>query len=320
MSRDPPGIPVDEVRDNLQETKQAMTIARIEGAPTGPRWTTRLALFALVLLLAAIVLHRFLGLATETFLALMAISFLLSALAASIGILSAVGIWRRGGPGTARVAVGMAIAGGILAWPLYVGATLGGLPEINDVTTAPDDPPAFEVLAKARKGRANGAEYPADRFADLQLAAFPDIATLEINRAVEETYDLVLEALRREGLTVVRDSPPAPDSALPGAIEAVDRTLVLGFYDDVVVRVASGGEGTLVDIRSASRFGRHDLGRNATRIRTLMRGIVKRLESTVPGAVARSRPAKPDATGVKPGERGRRARDADRRREPRRPQ
>lgn len=297
-----------------------MTIAKIEGAPAGPRWTTRLAFFAFVLLASAIVLHRFLGMATEAFLALLVVAFALAALAVSIGIVSAVRIWRRGGPGTARVVAGMLIAGGILAWPVYVGATLGDLPELNDVTTSPDDPPAFQVLAKMRNGRANSAEYPADRFADQQIEAFPDIATLEINRSVEETYDLVLDALRREGLTIARDSPPAPDNALPGAIEAIDRTLVLGFYDDVAVRVASGGEGTLVDIRSSSRFGRHDLGRNAMRIRTLLRGIVNRLESTLPGAVARSRPATPDAKGVKQGERGRRARDADRRREPRRPQ
>ena len=38
-------------------------------------------------------------------------------------------------------------------------------------------------------------------------------------------------------------------------IEAVARTLIMGFRDDVVVRVTPLGTGTRIDIRSASRYG-----------------------------------------------------------------
>lgn len=294
-----------------------MTIAKIDGAPAGARWTTRIALFAFVLLVTVSVMHRFLGMATPVFLALVALAFVLAGLAIGLGLVAARGIWKRGGPGTARVVFGVLVAVGILAWPLSTLPVLRSLPEINDVTTSPGQPPAFDVLAPARSGRANPARYLADRFAKLQAAAYPDITTMEINRPVGETYDLVLEAVRRERMTIVKDQPPADETGMVGAIEAVDRTPILGFSDDVVVRVAAGGEGSRVDLRSASRYGRHDLGRNAQRVRTLMRGIVARLESTIPGETQPGRTAKARA-GLKPGEKPP-EKGADRKKAPPRP-
>ena len=67
-----------------------------------------------------------------------------------------------------------------------------------------------------------------------------------------------------------------------GQLEAIDRTLVLGFYDDVAVRVRGVRGGSAVDIRSASRFGKSDFGANATRVRALRAEIVARVEASVP--------------------------------------
>jgi hypothetical protein len=47
----------------------------------------------------------------------------------------------------------------------------------------------------------------------------------------------------------------------------------LGFRDDVAVRVRATQEGARIDIRSASRYGRHDLGANAARVRALIEDI-----------------------------------------------
>ena len=70
----------------------------------------------------------------------------------------------------------------------------------------------------------------------------------------------------------------------PGLIEIADRSLIIGFYDDVVLRVAGDAEQARIDVRSASRYGAHDLGRNAERIRMILKEIVVRLESVVPAA------------------------------------
>ena len=56
-------------------------------------------------------------------------------------------------------------------------------------------------------------------------------------------------------------------------IEAVARTPILGFRDDVVVRIRPDPDGARIDIRSTSRYGRHDFGTNAARVASLSEAI-----------------------------------------------
>ncbi|MEL6784387.1 MAG: DUF1499 domain-containing protein [Pseudomonadota bacterium] len=56
-------------------------------------------------------------------------------------------------------------------------------------------------------------------------------------------------------------------------VEAVATTLIFGFESDVVVRLVEEEDGTLVDMRSTSRFGPHDLGSNAARIVSFMQEL-----------------------------------------------
>ena len=55
-----------------------------------------------------------------------------------------------------------------------------------------------------------------------------------------------------------------------GIIEATDTTAWFGFKDDVVVRITDNDNERLVDIRSKSRVGGSDLGKNAARIHKLI--------------------------------------------------
>ena len=68
---------------------------------------------------------------------------------------------------------------------------------------------------------------------------------------------------------IATQAPAARD----GIIEAVARTPILGFRDDVVVRVRPTVDGARIDVRSASRYGRNDLGTNAARVRNLIDDI-----------------------------------------------
>lgn len=56
--------------------------------------------------------------------------------------------------------------------------------------------------------------------------------------------------------------------AAQGRIEATATSLLFGFRDDVVVRIADAAGGTKADVRSKSRVGRNDFGMNAKCIRT----------------------------------------------------
>ena len=56
-------------------------------------------------------------------------------------------------------------------------------------------------------------------------------------------------------------------------LEAVASSLIMRFPDEVVVRIVDEDGGTLVDMRSSSRWGVHDLGGNAARIAKFMRDL-----------------------------------------------
>lgn len=260
-----------------------MTLAKVEGATALVRWTGRIALFSLVLGVVAIVGHRFLGMATPVLLSLLLVAFAGAMIGLLLALYASVRIWRNGGAGAARILVAVVIGLAMIAWPLSFYPELNRLPMLCDVTTDTADPPRFVTLASVRNGTAaNGVEYNS-AFAERQLKAYPDIEPLLVNRSVEETFDLVANAVRRLRMRIVRETQPGEQNG-EGSLEAVDRTLIMGFSDDVAVRVTANSSGSRIDIRSASRYGRHDLGRNAGRMRELMREIVARLEATIPGA------------------------------------
>ena len=270
--------------------------------PLGPsffaRWTSRIALFSVGVLAAAIFLHRLFSLPSPIALNLAVVAFLGAALALLFALFASIGIWRTGRPGTPRIVFGTIVGLGLLLWPLVYWPEYNGLPKIYDITTDPVTPPAFETLARQRAPGANSVEYPGPAFAAAQAAAYPDIKAIEINRSVDDTFEIAADAIRRLKLEIVRQEAPDMSAGRPGYLEIADRSLIVGFYDDVVMRIAGDEEQARIDVRSASRYGAHDLGRNAERIRMILKEIVVRLESVVPAA--RGTKAKDDATEEEP--------------------
>ncbi len=277
-----------------------MYITVLEEPSALSRWTSRTAVFSVLLLATAFILHRLFGMPTPVAINLVAVAYLGAVAAILMGLAAAIGIWQRGGPGTARIVAGMLIGGLMLGAALSAGVLAREYPPINDITTDAGSPPAFEELAKARSHGANPAVYPGARFAAYQREAYPDLRPLVAQRSIDETFAVVAEVVKKAKMTIVRAAPPADGGAGEGVIEAVDRTLIAGFYDDVVVRVTGGEEHSRVDVRSASRYGIYDYGRNADRVRGLLRDIAMRLASSVPGDARKDAKAagKP---GVKPG-------------------
>ena len=127
-----------------------------------------------------------------------------------------------------------------------------GQPAIHDITTDPDNPPAFVAILPLRTGAANPPEYGGGVVAAQQRRAYPDIQPLTLRVRKDEAFDRALAAVRALGWDVVADDRQS------GRIEAVDTTFWFGFKDDVVIRIAEApaNGGTRVDVRSKSRVGR----------------------------------------------------------------
>ncbi len=72
---------------------------------------------------------------------------------------------------------------------------------------------------------------------------------------------------------MIDERPPQPPRRI-GRIEAVARTPIMGFREDVSIRItADGDDDSRVDIRSSSRYFESDLGSNAARVTKLIDDI-----------------------------------------------
>jgi uncharacterized protein (DUF1499 family) len=235
-------------------------------------WARRLGVFSLPVALLAVIIERS-GLldilpALATFVAALA----LAVAAILLAIAAFVVIWRTGVNGFGYALTGFLLGVALLAYPSFLGIKAYRLPTIADITTDPIDPPRFEAIVRLRTREANPVAYPGLYVAELQRAAYPDIEPLVLNVAPQVAYEAVMTVVTKRRWRVV-DARAPQGGRREGHVEAVARTPIMGFRDDVVIRVRGVGAGSRVDLRSASRYGRHDLGTNAARIRSLAEDI-----------------------------------------------
>jgi Protein of unknown function (DUF1499) len=267
-------------------------------------WARRIALFSLVATLVAIIIVRSGALDIVPALSTLAGALLLAVVAILLAFAAGIVIWREGLGGLRQAISAFLIGFALIAYPLYLGVKAYRLPAIYDVTTDPIDPPQFEVLARLRPRDANPIAYAGLYAAELQHAAYPDIEPDDTTGTPQEAFDAAMKVIAKRKWRVVNARPPrrgaAPrvaDAAAPqgdapsdGLIEAVARTLILGFRDDVVVRVRATSDGARIDVRSASRYGRNDLGSNAERVRDLISDIDDILSTPEPEGKSPRRP------------------------------
>jgi uncharacterized protein (DUF1499 family) len=98
-----------------------------------------------------------------------------------------------------------------------------------------------------------------------QRQAYPKTLPIVLEVPAEMAFDIARRAALNRGWQVLESARPGGRSGA-GRIEAVARTRLLRFSDDITIRVRPRVDGSRIDIRSASRLGTHDLGANAARI------------------------------------------------------
>ncbi len=233
-------------------------------------WSLRLAWLALAMAAMSVIIVRSGILEIEPALATFAAALLFAALAILLAFAGYVSIWRTGRAGFGRAVSGMLLGILLLAYPGYLAYKAKKLPAINDITTDTDNPPRFDVLARLRPRGSN--DYPGAATAALQHQGYPDIAPLLVDVPPKLAYDIALNLATKRKWHVVDAIPPVPGRR-SGEIEAVARTIIMGFRDDVVIRISANGTGARIDMRSASRFGEHDFGANAKRVQAMLDDI-----------------------------------------------
>jgi hypothetical protein len=165
-----------------------------------------------------------------------------------------------------------------LYWPLshvYYGFAAPG---IHDATSDPEDPPQFVALAKIQPANSrvfDGQQKIRFRGEDqtvsyVLLTQYRDVTKPHqgILTSPQKAFWRCFEIVKGLGWTVVDSS----EKDL--RIEATDRSLWFGQFYDIVVRVRpAGAMGSRVDIRSESREGDIDHGRNVARLKAFLRQL-----------------------------------------------
>ena len=261
-------------------------------------WARNLAVFSVVAVLVSIAIVRFGFLEVKPALATFFGALACAGLSILMGFAAFVSIWQNGSRGMGRILLAFLISAVVLAYPAYLGLQYRKLPPIHDITTDPIDPPRFEALARLRSGDgANPAVYAGLYSAEQQRLAYPEIETVELEVPAQRAYDVTLALVNKRKWRVVDERPPQPRR--DGRIEAIAQTMIMGFREDVTIRIKPDGEGSRVDIRSSSRYFESDLGSNAARVAKLIEDINSATDQVKPAVKKPQAPAKAPAKNVK---------------------
>jgi len=259
-------------------------------------WARRTAGFAFAASFLAVIIVRSGLLEIQPALATFGGALVIAVLALLLAFAAFVVIWLEGLAGMGAALSAMLISLALLAYPAYLGLKAYRLPWIYDVTTDPIDPPRYEALARIRPRDANPVAYAGLYAAEQQRAAYPDIGPLGVGATPQAAYDAALAVVTKRRWRIVEARTPQAGRR-DGRIEAVARTPIMGFRDDVVVRVRADGDGARIDARSSSRYGTFDFGANASRVRSLLDDV----EDAVAAQKAAKQPAPPTAKKGAPG-------------------
>lgn len=228
-------------------------------------WSRRLSAFSAMLLIVGGLSHRYGLLETYPFVPVLGVVLAVALAGLALAAYAFARLWTYADIGGWDLSVGAIVALLVLTPFAVSGYRAVAYPMLSDITTDLDDPPALDAAESARRPDMNRIEPISPEHARIQARAYPNITGRRYDLPFERTLDAVNAVVKRQSWTVYPSPPPGLD-ATDVTIEALAHTLVFAFPVDVSVRVTDEGASSYVDMRSASRYGKHDLGDNAARI------------------------------------------------------
>jgi uncharacterized protein (DUF1499 family) len=249
-----------------------------EPVSTAAVWSLRLGLFSLTVVALAVALARAHKVDPPAALATIggAIAIALAALLL-FGAACAV-IWRSGAQGFGSALGGLLFALLTLGYPAFLAVEAIRFPVLADVSTDLDDPPDFSrtsAALKARGGYTPASPPAATRAA--QAAAYPAVQPIVVDLDMDEALAAVMKTAATRGWRIV-DQRPSNARSGDAHVDFLLKTQVLGFDEDATVRLRPLAGQTRIDLRAASRYGRHDFGANASRIEDFAEGLQAQVE------------------------------------------
>jgi Protein of unknown function (DUF1499) len=245
----------------------------VEPAPRLAPVSQWLALIGCALVVLSVVAVRLGGVPVFNGMVLLGAGIVAAVLAIVAAMAAFASIWRSGASGTKQATYGLVTALILLLWPGFMAVTAARLPVMTDITTDIADPPSFGRSRAALDARGGHVPAEYDRQNGLeQQETYGDLRGAVIEQAPEDVMALVRRAATNLGWQIIDVANPSGRTGT-GRVEAVAVSFVYRIANDITIRIRPGTNETRVDIRSVSRFGRHDFGVNAQHIRGFLREL-----------------------------------------------
>lgn len=242
-------------------------------------WSRSVAVFAATVALMAVLLARLRVIEPASALASLGAAVALALVALLLVGAASVVIWRTGRRGVGAAVGGAFIAVLTLAYPAYLAFQALRLPVLSDISTDIATPPYFSLSSAAYEAR--GGFQPKglpQKTRTAQRPAYPDVEPIVVDLDADEAFALVLKTAKAVGWKVVDQRPPGGRTG-EGHADFLDKTLIMGFDEDITVRLKPLPGQTRIDLRAASRYGRHDFGANAKRIMAFAEELQTQLDA-----------------------------------------
>ena len=230
------------------------------------KWSLNLSRFAAVLFVVSVLGHRIGPVGTIAFFWLLGIVAGLIVISLGLMFRGFYRVWEHGDRGGRSLTRSIIYCGLVLVPYAIAGWYVYSLPRLTDVSTDLGDPPAYFSAQLTRSGDMNPIAPIGRDAAEAQNDAYADVTGRRYDASPESVLVAVNNVIgSRRWPVTYRFGLPGVDQEV--VIEALTRTFWLGLASDLVVRLTDEGESSYVDLRSTSRYGPHDLGANARRIR-----------------------------------------------------
>lgn len=257
--------------------------------PAAARIARQAGVVSVPVLIIGALLHRFAIIDTPALYSVLAAGFGLALVAVVAGAGALAILWHHGGVGASDAFRGVVVGLVALAPAVLAIVAIVLYPRLNDVSTDVDSPPSLLRPLGLADTRVSDFARQQEAYPDIVPRRFP-IGTAELYAAVRAVADA-------RGWTIVREVAPAMNDD-SGDLWVEARTLLIGFTDDMAIRIRRDPIGSRLDLRSASRYGLHDLGANARRIRSFLAS----LDAVLTEAYGTLEPPESDAAPEEPEE------------------
>lgn len=145
-------------------------------------------------------------------------------------------------------------------------------PALTDISTDLVEPPLFHLAAPARTAPMNPIVPISPEAAQLQLRYYPEVSGRRYDASMDRVLSAIEATVAAHGWKP-RPTRPAPEQAAELSIEVEAPTFLVRFPADAVLRLTDEGDSVFVDMRMNTRYGSHDMGDNARRIRGFMAAL-----------------------------------------------